>query len=87
MPANPGANPVKDDAVRPPQQSERITVALIPQSAEDLQILQERTSLSKTDVVNRAITLYEFVDTQLREGRDLIVRDRKTGETQLVRFL
>ena len=67
--------------------SERITVALIPKAAADLQHLQDRTSLSKTDVVNRAITLYEFVDEQMRAGRDLLIRDSKTGETQLVRFL
>lgn len=81
-----GGNPTKDDTVRP-QPSDRITVALIPQAAADLQSLQDRTTLSKTDLVNRAITLYEFVDTQLKEGRDLILRDKKTGETQLVRFL
>jgi hypothetical protein len=91
MPAAPGNYPVKEDAdgreevVR--QQPERITVALIPQSQEDLQQLQDRTSLSKTDLVNRAITLYEFIDSQLRADQDLIIRDRKTGETQLVRFL
>lgn len=86
MPVRPGGNPTKDDAVRP-QLPDRITVALIPQAAADLQGLQDRTTLSKTDLVNRAITLYEFVDTQLKEGRDLILRDKKTGETQLVRFL
>jgi len=89
-----GNDPVTDDlvtdnSVRQQQQpqSDRITVALIPQSTADLQALQDRTSLSKTDLVNRAITLYEFIDAQLREGYDLIVRDKKTGETQLVRFL
>ncbi len=90
MPARPGGNnPVTDDAVRQQQQqqSDRITVALIPQSAQNLQDLQDRTSLSKTDLVNRSITLYEFIDAQLRAGNDLIVRDKKTGETQLVRFL
>ena len=39
------------------------------------------------DLVNRAITLYEFADAQMRDGRDLIVRDAETGETQLIRFL
>jgi hypothetical protein len=88
MPARPGGNnPATDEAVRQQQQSDRITVALIPQSAQNLQDLQDRTSLSKTDLVNRAITLYEFIDEQLREGNDLIVRNKKTGETQLVRFL
>jgi hypothetical protein len=80
-----GSNPVKDDTARP--QPDRITVALIPQSSADLQHLQDRTSLSKTDLVNRAITLYEFIDSQLRAGQDLIIRNQKTGETQLVRFL
>jgi hypothetical protein len=94
MPARTGGNnPFTDDPVRPQPQpqpqppSERITVALIPQSAADLQALQERTGLSKTDLVNRAITLYEFIDAQLREGHDLIVRNKETGETQLIRFL
>lgn len=67
--------------------AERITVALIPQAVEDLQKLQERTSLSKTDLANRAISLYEFIDAQLRAGRDLLIRDNATGETQLVRLL
>ena len=70
-----------------PKPPERITVALIPQSAADLQRLQDRTSLSKTDLVNRAITLYEFIDAQQRNGRDLLVRDKATGETQALLIL
>jgi hypothetical protein len=62
-------------------------VALIPQAAAHLQQLRDRTGLSKTDIANRAITLYGFTDQQLRDGRDLILRNRETGETQLVRFL
>jgi hypothetical protein len=66
---------------------DRITVTLIPKAGGDLQHLQDRTSLSKTDLVNRAITLYEFIDAQLREGRDLLIRDRETGETRTVLIL
>jgi hypothetical protein len=66
---------------------DRITVALISKAAVDLQRLQARNSLSKTDLVNRAITLYEFIDSQLRQGRDLLIRDLKTNETRLVRLL
>ena len=62
-------------------------MALVRKAGEDLQNLQDRTGLSKTDIVNRAITLYEFLDAQLQAGNDLLVRDQKTGETQLVRFL
>jgi hypothetical protein len=72
---------------QPPALGERITVALIPAVADDLRRLQERTNLSKTDIANRAITSYEFLDAQIQTGHDLIVRDRRTGETQLVRFL
>lgn len=74
----------------PPQQpvaTDRITVALIPKAGEDLQRLQDRTSLSKTDLVNRAITLYEFIEAQQRAGRELLVRDSKTGEMQTVLIL
>jgi hypothetical protein len=81
--AAPAAGPI----ARPQVPSERLTVSLIPAVAGNLRQLQARTNLSKTDIANRAITSYEFLDAQLQAGRDLIVRDRRTGETQLVRFL
>ena len=70
-------------SARPPV-PERITVALVPKAEQDLRSLQERTRLSKTDIVNRAISLYEFVETHLSAGKDLLVRDADTGETYLV---
>ena len=93
MAASTGKSPRGKDVARPPrteritQPTERITVALIPKAGADLQRLQERTSLSKTDITNRAITLYEFIDAQIRADRDVLIRDSKTGETQLVRML
>lgn len=86
MTANTGGKAVQEGVARA-LPVDRVTVALIPKAGEDLQRLQDRTGLSKTDIVNRAITLYEFFDAQMQAGHDLIVRDRKTGETQLVRFL
>jgi hypothetical protein len=67
--------------------AERITVALIPKASEDLQRLQDRTGLSKTDIANRAITAYEFFESKMRNGNDLLVRDPETGEIQIVKFL
>jgi hypothetical protein len=67
--------------------TDRITVTLIPKAAGDLARLQDRTGLSKTDAVNRAISLYEFVNAQSAAGRDLILRDQETGETQLVKLI
>ena len=72
---------------RMPSVVDRITVALIPKASEDLQRLQDRTSLSKTDLVNRAITLYEFIDERTRTGQEIVLRDRETGETQTVVLL
>ena len=66
---------------------ERITVVLIPTAARDLRQLQDRTKSSTTDLVNRAITSYEFVDAQQRDGQDLLVRNKNTGKAYVVRFL
>jgi hypothetical protein len=67
--------------------AERITVALIPKASDDLQRLQDRTGMSKTDLVNRAIAAYEFFESKLQDGNDLLVRDPGTGEVQIVKFL
>lgn len=67
--------------------AERVTTSLIPRTVEELSRLQDETGLSKTDLVNRAISLYAFVTKQLAAGRDLAVCDRETGETQIVHIL
>jgi hypothetical protein len=67
--------------------TDRITVALVPKAVEGLQRLGASTGLSKTDIVNRAITLYEYIDSQLQADNDLLLRDQKTGETQIIRLL
>jgi hypothetical protein len=70
-----------------PGAAERITVVLVPAAAGHLRQLQERTSMSKTDIANRAITLYEFFQAFMQSGLELLVRNVSTGETQRVRFL
>ncbi len=84
--AGSGIDHGKVEVTRPPT-VDRITVALIPKAGDDLQQLQDRTGLSKTDIANRAITLYEFIDAQMRAGRDVLIRDNNTGETQVIRLL
>jgi hypothetical protein len=68
-------------------ETDRITVALIPKAGADLQHLLDKTGLSKTDLVNRAISLYEFVDESTRADREVLIRDKTTGETQAVVFI
>jgi hypothetical protein len=67
--------------------SDRITVALVEKAANDLQRLQARTGLSQTDIVNRALSLYEFIDGQLHEGGEVLIRNNSTGEDRLLRLL
>jgi hypothetical protein len=43
--------------------------------------------LSKTDITNRAITAYEFIEAQIRAGKDVIISDPETGERMSVLFL
>lgn len=70
-----------------PHPAPRITVALIPKAQADLAALRRGTGLSVTDLVNRAISLYEFFEAQMAAGSDLLVRDRKTRDMQVVRLL
>lgn len=65
----------------------RITVALIRQASEALERLERNNNLSKTDIINRAISLYDFIDEQIRSGQDILVRDKDTGDVQVIRFL
>lgn len=93
MAAKPGGKTMKpgDTAGKytpsPTASPERITVALIPKAATDLQKLLDRTGLSKTDITNRAITAYEFIEAQINAGKEVIISDPETGERKSVLFL
>ena len=59
----------------PTEQAVRmISIALIPKADMDLARIRERADLSVPDIVNRAITLYDFVDEQLASGAELFLR-------------
>ena len=63
-----------------------ITVTLIPDAQEHLQALTERTGMSKTDIVNRSVSLYEFVQSEMAAGGELRLQ-RPSGEVYLVKLL
>lgn len=63
---------------------ERITVGLLHRVASELHALNVETGMTKTDLVNRALTLYSFVMKQLDKGNDLLIRDNETGETERI---
>ena len=91
MAANPGrtrrGTRVAEGKDTPAASAERITVALIPKAAADLEKLLDRTGLSKTDITNRAITAYEFIEAQIRAGKEIIISDPETGNQKSVLFL
>lgn len=64
----------------------RVTVALVPEAAAALAALRERTGLSGTHLVNRAVSLYAFTEQQLAAGREVLLRS-PDGTTQLVQLL
>jgi hypothetical protein len=86
-PASPAdsANPNSPGSSRPTTVGDPITVVLVAKAAADLQITQERSHLSTTDIVNRALSLYEFVDAELKGGAELIVR--RDGQDYLVELI
>jgi hypothetical protein len=64
----------------------RISVGLIARAARDLRRTQERSGLSVTDIVNRALTLYEFVDSCRAAGDQILVRRKGAHRLELVSF-
>jgi hypothetical protein len=60
-----------------------ITVVLVPKVAVDLARTRKRTRLSATDIVNRAISLYDFLDEERNSGTELLLR-RRDGSTYLI---
>lgn len=64
---------------------ERINAVLSPGAQQAMANLQATTGLKKVDVANRALLIYEFIDSELRAGKQLIIRDDK-GPDQLVKI-
>jgi len=64
----------------------RISVGLIAKAARDLRRTQERSGLSVTDIVNRSLTLYEFVDSCRAAGDQILVRRKGGHRLELVQF-
>lgn len=53
---------------------ERLTVNLIDDAVEAVARIQSRSGLKKVDVLNRAAVIYEFIDAEIRQGKEVILR-------------
>lgn len=60
-----------------------ITVQLVPKVAKDLARTRKRARLSDADIVNRAISLYDFIDGQLTSGAQLLLRRPGSAEQEV----
>jgi hypothetical protein len=76
-----------ETAAAPPPTGRTVTVALIPKAEQALVSACERQGLSEVDVVNRAISLYDWITGEMAAGRDILHRDPQTRLTQLMRLL
>lgn len=72
------------EAVAAPPPAGRITVALAKKAVEDLEKARQTTGYSKTDIVNRAISMYAFVEEELHEDAEFLIR-RKDGTQYLLK--
>lgn len=65
--------------------ADRITVGLIPRVAMELDNITAVTGMSKTDLINRSISLYKFIKDRLDEGWDLaLVKDSPGGRNSTI---
>lgn len=69
-----------------PGTKERVTVNLTGKGAAALAALG-RTGDSKTDIINRALSIYEYFERIIREGGAVYVSERGSEEKIRVQFL
>lgn len=64
---------------------DQLHAKLIPPASASLTRLVELTHLSKTDIANRALQIYAFLEEEKQSGGELLLR--KDGETQRVQII
>lgn len=62
--------------------AETLVVNLTERASERLEATCELTGYNKTDTVNRAIIIADYVEQMLRKGGQILVRDLETSDLQ-----
>ncbi|RFU41715.1 hypothetical protein DZF91_10365 [Actinomadura logoneensis] len=70
-----------------PGTRERVTVNLTAKGAAALSELMRLTGDTKTDVINRALGVYAYLETVEQEGGKVYVREQDGADLERVRFL
>lgn len=55
-----------------------------PRAMAALDALSGRNDLSRTDLLNRAVQVYDAIDAELAKGHELLFRDPATGATRIM---
>jgi predicted transcriptional regulator len=63
-----------------------VSVRLTPKSIRCLDALAQRNGMTKTDVINRALQIYDYIDAEQAEGRQILCRDEAKGEAYVLRW-
>ena len=66
--------------------SERYSVTLVPPAVQAVGELTRLTGLSKTDVINRAVQIYAFLEAQRHAGSHVCL-ERPDGGTERVHIV
>lgn len=62
-----------------PRPNERITITLAPDAIDAVAALQARTGYTKTDVLNRAVQIYNMLDEAQRNGASILLGTLRTS--------
>jgi len=85
------ARVVKNGGIRTPRGTggnrlERVTVNLVTRTSRALQRVSELTGDSRTDCINRAIQIYDYLEEVDSHGGAIYVRESKDSELQRLKM-
>lgn len=64
----------------------KLTLQLSPEMDRVLDQLADSRQLPKAQILRRAMLLMQFLDDQVADDQDIVLRDRRTGETSRLVF-
>lgn len=64
---------------------EKVSISLTARAAEVVERWAEEQHLTLSEVVRRALSLYNLIETEQKDGADVLLR--KNGETEKLRLL
>jgi hypothetical protein len=65
---------------------ERVTVNLTPRSAKALDDVVQLTQDTKTDVINRALQVYAFLEKIIHDGGTVYIRKAESADLERLKF-